>query len=239
MNRVLVLVEGQTERAIIEQVLAPHFGTHGLSLHAKLLGKPGHKGGIRAFDAVRTEALALLRQEPRSFVSTFLDYYGLPASWPGIGDARGKAAQEKARIVEVAMHESVRQRLVDPGHLRRFLPCVQMHELEALLFVDPKLMAEGFERPDLAEILAEIVQACGECEEINDHPETAPSRGIVRLFPSYRKGASLIAHAPIIARRIGLGAMRRACPHFNAWLTKIENLGVGSHGNADLEEQGR
>ncbi len=229
MNRVLILVEGPTERAVVEQVLAPHFGERSLSLHAKVLGKPGHKGGIRSFEAVRKEVSALLNQEPRSLVSTFLDYYGLPAAWPGLGEARGKTAREKARLVEAAMLENARLAFAEPDHLRRFLPYVQMHELEALLFSSPEVMASVFERADLASSFSEIVRQCRECEEIDDHPETAPSRRIAWLFPSYRKGGSRIAHAPIITRRIGLSAIRQACPHFNSWLARLEALGGPPH----------
>src|SRR3989442_11557036 len=75
MHRVLTVVEGFTERAIVEQTFAPYLGVRGLSLHAKVIGKPGHKGGVRSFEAVRKEILALLRQERGSRVSTMFDYY--------------------------------------------------------------------------------------------------------------------------------------------------------------------
>ena len=230
MNRVLIIVEGSTERAVVEQVLAPHFGERNLSLHAKVLGKPGHKGGIRNFEAVRKEVSALLNQERRSFVSTFFDYYGLPANWPGISEAQGKPAQDKARLVETAMFENIRSTLAESDNPSRFLPYVQMHELEALLFADPKVMASAFERPGLASSFSEIVRQCGECEEIDDNPDTAPSRRIARLFPGYRKGASLIAHAPIIIKRIGVDAIRQACPHFNDWLARLERLATPNEG---------
>jgi hypothetical protein len=99
-----------------------------------------------------------------------------------------------------------------------------MHELEALLFSSPTIMASTFETPSLAPSFAEIVRQCGECEEIDDQSETAPSRRIAKLFPAYRKGSSLTAHAPIIAKRIGLDAIRQACPHFSAWMAKLETL---------------
>jgi hypothetical protein len=221
---VLIVVEGPTERAVIEQVLAPHFGGRGLSLHAKVVGKPGHKGGVRNFESVRKEIMALMRQEPRSFVSTFFDYYGLPASWPGIGLVSGGSAQEKALAVETSMLQNVRSILGESTGLNHFLPYVQMHELEALLFSNPGVMANTFERNDLASTFAAMVRQCGGCEEINDRAETAPSRRIAGLFPAYRKVGSLMAHAPIIAKRIGTDAIRQACPHFNEWLTKLEGL---------------
>jgi hypothetical protein len=74
MHRVLTVVEGFTERTIVEQTFASYLGSRGVSLHAKVIGKPGHKGGVRNFDAVRKEILALLKQERASHVGTFFDY---------------------------------------------------------------------------------------------------------------------------------------------------------------------
>jgi len=223
MHRVLTVVEGFTERAIVEQTFASYLGTRGISLHAKVIGIPGHKGGIRSFEAVRREILALLKQEHGSHVTTFFDYYGLPKEWPGVRQAKGKKAQEIAGIVEAAMRDEVR--IDSSDNPSRFLPYVQMHEAEALLFSDTQVMASVFERSDLEARFAEIVQQCGECEEINDHETTAPSKRIERLFPNYRKGSGLRAHAPIIVRRIGVDRLRQACPHFNNWITKLETLG--------------
>ena len=107
----------------------------------------------------------------------------------------------------------------------RFVPYVQMHETEALLFSDTSIMASGFERPDLQASLDRILQECCECEEINDHQATAPSKRIEKVFPAYRKGSGIRAHAPIILKRIGVDRLRSACPHFNEWIATLEGLG--------------
>lgn len=225
MHRVLTVVEGFTERAVVEQTFAPYLGARGLSVHAKVIGKPGHKGGVRNFEAVRKEILALLRQERSSHVSTFFDYYGLPEDWPGVRAAKGKKARDIAAIVEAAMRGEVQSKMDAAGDPSRFAPYVQMHEMEALLFSDPKVMATVFERPDLEPRFIQILSECGECEEINDHEATAPSKRIERLFPAYRKGSGIRAHAPIIVRRIGVDQLRQACPHFNEWMTTLERIG--------------
>jgi len=222
MHRVLTVVEGFTERAIVEQAFAPYLGARGLSVHAKVIGKPGHKGGVRNFEAVRKEILALLNQERGSHVSTFFDYYGLPENWPGVQQAKGKKAREIAAIVETAMHGAVESKMDASDDPSRFLPYVQMHEAEALLFSDTKVMSDVFERPDLQVLFAQIIEECGECEEINDHEATAPSKRIEKLFPGYRKGSGIRAHAPIILKRIGVDQLRQACTHFNDWIATLE-----------------
>ncbi len=52
----------------------------------------------------------------------------------------------------------------------------------------------------------------------------APVLGGKGLFPGYRKGSSVNAHAYRIAQHIGLERIRRQCPHFNEWITKLEQL---------------
>jgi hypothetical protein len=226
MRRVLTVVEGFTERTIVEQTFAPYLGAKGLSLHAKVIGKPGHKGGIRSFEAVPKEILALLKQERDSHVSTFFDFYGLPGNWPGTGQTEGKKAREMAAVVEAAMRADVSSKMDSSDDVSRFVPYIQMHELEALLFSDTKILAGGLERPDLEAQFQGIIQECGECEEINDQEATAPSKRIERLFPGYCKGSGIRAHAPIIARRIGVDRLRKACPHFDEWMTALEALGA-------------
>lgn len=54
-------------------------------------------------------------------------------------------------------------------------------------------------------------------EEINDSPEAAPSKRIVDIFPRYEKPPM----GSLAAIEIGLEAIRRECPHFNAWLNRL------------------
>ena len=223
MNRVLVLVEGPTERAMVDHVFAPELALKSIYLYPRVVGKPGKKGGNK-FSVVRRELKALIKQEPQSMVTTFFDYYGLPKDWPGLEAAKGKMASEVPAIVEPAITEAVAQDLGSVFNRKRFLPYIQLHEVESLLFAAPDIMAQVFERPSLADTFKQIVEECGGCELINDDPATAPSKRIQRLFPTYKKGSSVNAHAYRIARRIGTDGIRRACPHFNEWYTKLEQL---------------
>ena len=77
--------------------------------------------------------------------------------------------------------------------------------------------------PDLARLktLLEICNAFETPEHINDSPLTAPSK---RLFTIYDQAYQKTLHGSIVASEIGLAAIRRECQHFDAWLTKLENL---------------
>lgn len=189
-----------------------------------MIGKPGRKGGVPRFQVVVREIRALSKQEPGSVITTFFDYYGLPSDWPGVAEAKGIAAADIPGTVEAAIKAMIVDRLGASIRPDLLIPYIQMYELEALLFAGPDKMADAFERPDLAARFKEIVTACGGCEKIDDNPDTAPSKRIASLFPRYKKGSGVNAHAPIICGRIGVDRMRRACPHFGNWLTCLERM---------------
>lgn len=111
------------------------------------------------------------------------------------------------------------------GYSRKFIPYIQLHEIESLLFAGPEKMAQVFEKSELTAKFEQIVRECGGCEYINNNPENAPSKRIQNLFPGYKKGSSVNAHAYRIAQRIGVSRMRAQCPHFDEWLAKLEQLG--------------
>lgn len=224
MSRILVLVEGQTERALIDRVINPFLSTQGSYLYPRIIGKPEHKGGVREFSVVLKELKNLLHQEPQSFITTFFDYYPLPNDWPGVIEAKSRPTKEIPAIIESSMADVVTKEFSSSFNPARFIPYIQMHELEALLFAGPKEMADAFGKLELETKFQQIVQDCGGCEKINDNYTTSPSHRIESLYPRYRKGATDLAHAPIIADRIGLERIRRSCPHFNEWIGKLENL---------------
>jgi hypothetical protein len=223
MKRVLVLVEGPTEQAIIDRVFAPDLEVKEIFLNPRIVGKPGYKGGNR-FAVVQRELLALLRQEPDSIVTMFFDYYGLNASWPGLTEAKGKNVDKAFSLVTQAIADAIVQ---DMGHRfnpARFIPYIQFYEVEGLLFAGPNEMAEIFEKPSLKEKFEQIVKDCGGCEKINDGVDTAPSKRIQQLFSNYQKGRSVNAHAYRIVQHIGVERIRKECPQFNAWYSRLEKL---------------
>jgi len=56
-------------------------------------------------------------------------------------------------------------------------------------------------------------------EEINDGSTTHPSYRLMELITDYQKPI----HGPLLAMEIGLDVIRSACPHFDQWLSKLEN----------------
>lgn len=121
------------------------------------------------------------------------------------------------------MLQDIRATLGDNLRPERFIPYIQMHEFEGLLFSEPEVMAQSIYRPDLAEFLAKIRNGFASPEHINNSPETAPSKRILSLFPEYQKPFNGV----IVAKSIGLTKMRQECKHFNAWVEKLISLTQG------------
>ena len=95
-----------------------------------------------------------------------------------------------------------------------------MHEFEALLFSDCERFGRGIGRPNLAASFQGIRDDFACPEEIDDSPETAPSKRVESLVPRYEKPLL----GTLAALEIGLDVMRRDCPHFGAWLAHLEEL---------------
>lgn len=220
MSRVVAIVEGQTERTFVRDVLAPWLGWKGVMLTARLIGKPGHKGGIGEFARAKNEIANLLKQESGTVITTMFDFYGMPTTWPGRAKASKVRHDNKARTVEEAIKEALQTHLGSAFDERRVLPYVQMHEYEALLFSQPNAISEVMRAEDSLEELEEIRTSFESPEHINDSPETAPSKRLEAIFPYYQK----TFHGILASKKIALETMRGECPHFDEWLTSLENL---------------
>jgi hypothetical protein len=224
MNRVIAVVEGYAEQAFVRDVLAPWLAVRGVGFGARLVGKPGHKGGVGEYHRAQRDILTLLRQESSTIVTTMFDFYGMPSSWPGRKKARTGGHARKAATVERAILADVAKQMGPKFNEKRFLPYIQMHEFEALLFSRPETIAEVIPHAKASDDLKAIRDEFSTPEEIDDDPQTAPSKRIERLCPAYQKPL----HGAIAARRIGIEVIRQECPHFNEWLTVLELLGQTS-----------
>lgn len=139
----------------------------------------------------------------------------MDSGFPAYEEAKLLSPYERVERLENAFGDSINH--------PRFLPYLQLHEFEALLFADP-IHTENWLKLDHPTLqtgaLAAIRQNYKTPEEINDSRHTAPSKRITDLCPSYQK----IADGVLILEELTLPVIRRECPHFSAWLTKLEGL---------------
>ena len=219
MSRVRVLVEGQTEETFVNDILSPHLNQMGIYPHAFLFRK---RGGSFAYQRARKEILNSLKEDNARICTTMVDFYGMPTDWPGRTESQScRNYQDKAKGVEQALSEDIAAEMGDSWNPAQLIPYVQMHEFEALLFSDTSILAERESNAKVSAELASVLKSFSCPEEINDNYDTCPSRRIKQHIEDYVKTVDGI----IAAQKIGLQKMRRECPHFNEWITKLEVIG--------------
>jgi hypothetical protein len=225
MARLLIHVEGQTEENFVKKVLAPHlYGCGYERVAARLMGSSAQRnrrGGIRAWSAVRVEIIKLLKEDPGSRASTMVDYYALPATgpkaWPGRQAAANLPFARKTPTIQNELLADVCRELGDNFNPKRFVPYVMMHEFEGLLFSDCQRFCQAIGRPELTPRMQAIRDEFETPEQINDAPQTAPSKRIQTVAPDYQKSQDGIN----AALAIGLQTIRRECPLFHDWLNRL------------------
>jgi hypothetical protein len=219
MKFVHVLVEGQTEETFLRDVITPYLLNHNIFLTAKIITtkrmKMGtdFKGGISNYGKIKNDILRLLGDSSVAAVTTLIDYYGLPSDFPGKSTIKGTNCFERVSYLEKHFADDIAN--------DKFIPFLSLHEFEAYLFTSPTDLANAFPNMDIKDEFIRIREEFQTPEEINEGATTHPAARISKLVPIYKKAL----HGPIITKRIGLTAIRKMCPHFNAWISTLESLG--------------
>ncbi len=154
-------------------------------------------GGTVKLKKFLEEIRLLTRDSSASVITMMFDLQGLHNSFKG-------NCGNDVRCIERRLKERVED--------TRFLPYLQLHEFEALLYSDVDVMndylgsIQRFRIPGVSP------------EEINmDNP---PSKRIRDAYPQFSKLIDGVA----IAESIGVERMRVSCPHFKVWIESIESL---------------
>jgi hypothetical protein len=216
MITVGVLCEGQTEENMVREFLGPELLQLGISLVPTILltrtaaGGPTGRGGVSKWSKIEKDLRKRLNSSPHwAAVTTLLDYYGLPRDTPGMADRPATTARAKVEHVERRIAEHI-------GH-PRFVPYLALHETEAWVFAAAEQLAYWTEDTALGQKVQGIAAALGGPEEVNESPETAPSKRLLKLCPAYNK----TFHGPAAVTDLGLAELRAACPHFDSWIRKL------------------
>lgn len=224
MKRIVVVCEGDTEEEFVRDVLAPNFYELKLSIEPQMIETSnGHRGGALNYDRVKPHLRNLLRQKSAPVVTTLFDLYKLDKRFPGfeqskrlpeLGPKLGLLCREfHADIVAVAECSP-----------ERFIPYIQAHEFEALLFSDVTCLAKvnpNWSKKSIEQLI-EIRANSISPEHINERPETKPAAHLERELknPKYHKRR----YGPIVAQKIGLTKIEAECAFFAAWLAQIRKL---------------
>lgn len=222
MVEVVVFCEGQTEEKFIKMVVAP--AIRDLQVYLKpqtLRTSQSGSGGALSFDRLKYHARNSLLSNENCILSTFVDLYKLDTSFPEFDvAAQIKDVYVRVSSLETALHGAVVS-YVGCRH-DRFIPYIQPHEFEGLLFsdVDKLVSIEPNWRKSVAN-LRKVVNEASSPEHINNGFETKPSRRLETLLdPCYRK----TRHGPLAAESITLKVIEERCIHFHDWMERLRGL---------------
>ena len=231
MIRLHIIAEGQTEESFVNRMIVDHLSNYGVFADVRCF-ETGRKrvggstrifrGGISSYEKIRKDIDLWMRQDSNSdaYFTTMIDLYGLDNlrdDFPGYQDAGSQPnLYKRIELVEDAFQNDL--------EAKNFIPYLQLHEFEALLFSDLEKFGEEFIDHDRAiDNLKRIAEEFDSPEEIDEGIHTAPSKRIIGEIPEYEYAK--VSAGPLIAEKIGLHKIRECCTHFDLWMTTLENLG--------------
>ncbi|MCX6379562.1 MAG: DUF4276 family protein [Armatimonadetes bacterium] len=221
MSFLVVLCEGDTEKAFVNSVLREYLLSFGFyDVRPVLLGKTVKHdvatapGGVLKYDPVYRQIAAALRQNKTIFVTMMTDLYAFPRDFPNYEElAQIAKPYERVTALETAIRNQVNS--------ERFIPYIQLHEFEALTLSSKEHFKKAFDtnRHKSVDNLFREIQGLAP-EEVNQTVEGAPSKRILSHLTGYNKvrmGAS-------ITKSIGVEALKASCPHFGEWIERLCRL---------------
>ncbi|MGL5981565.1 MAG: DUF4276 family protein [Phocaeicola sp.] len=212
MKRVFIVTEGQTEQEFVNTVLSPYlrdFGIYSVTPVLIRTSKSGRGGFVNCQHLANTIKGLLSGKSTEIIVTSFVDFFRMPNNMPSYTECVAKVSKcDQIECLETAMYELIND--------SRFLPYIQLHEFEALLFSNNNGFEYLFDKK-LAVQTSQIVMNYDNPEDINSTPEGAPSKRILAIKNNYDK----VTEGNLIALEVGINTMLERCPRFKNWIDKI------------------
>ena len=180
--------------------------------------KKNARGGMLSYAQAVTD-LELLRkmkmdgEYERHVFTTMFDLYALPDDFPGYEAAKA-IGEPYARVaaLETAFAEAIND--------SRFIPYIQLHEFEALLFCGIDYLAKRYPGCEKrCEQLKKDLEKTSNPELINNSPETAPSKRIIKAIEGDKKqhyNYNKPATGKDVTKSVGMDELRARCSHLYA-----------------------
>jgi hypothetical protein len=219
MIRLHIIAEGRTEEKFIQRMLMPVLSAQQVMTDTRCVTtkQKNHqifRGGVISYAQVKADLLQWMNQDNHAECrfSTMLDLYALPNDFPGYQNA---PKEPYARVAH--LEQAFQKDMGDP----RFIPYIQLHEFEALLFADASKLALEYAEKRHVRALQNLASMAADQnpELINEGRETAPSKRILREIPEYSKIGGVT-----VLEQIGLSCLLEKCRHFREWVEGLEGL---------------
>ncbi len=218
MKRIIIICEGPTEQVFCDKTLSPHFISKNYHIQAPTIKHT--RGGIVKWEILKKQIETHLSTDKNAYVTTLIDYYGLyqKHNFPQWNIAEKTINKnERINILEMAMKEEI-----DDAYQNRFIPYMQLHEFEGLLFNDINIFHQQIPPSDLIGLseLEKTFREYDNPEMINNNKQTSPSHRLDRIIAGYNK----VIYGDILAEAIGLNRIRQKSPRFDNWIKILEQL---------------
>ncbi len=208
-KRLVFVVEGDCELVFVEKMLIPYlilranatgwfFNAQKITTNRRL----NKKGGNVSYAYLKNELCRIMSQGD-VWITTLLDFFRLPNDFPGYTSDSKKIDETENAIRE------------DVGY-ERFIPYIQRHEFETLLFSSFEAFEFVVDDESQLEKIRDIIDSYDNIEDINGGTETAPSKRLMSIFP-YNKTVDSLE----ILSMLDVDTIREKCPRFNVWMEKL------------------
>lgn len=216
MKRLVIIAEGETEESFVNNILCPFFCSKGIYNSIQCFKTKHSHGGMSKYSYIKKDILNII-YEKDVVVSMMIDFYRLPSDFPGFNDLKvTQTHKEQANLLETRIKkdlENSQNQLFD-----NFIPYIQLHEFEALVFASISGIDSLFERSEMDyNGLMNVIQQYPNPEDINNHPDTAPSVRLKKLISGYNK----VLHGIDIINTVGMAELLEKCPRFKTWIESM------------------
>lgn len=206
-KRLYIVVEGQTEEEFVNSLMAPYFNERGIYAYPVIIHtSKGHKGGFVNYAHLKNDVMRLLKSQGQEVVvSTFVDFFRCPE----LPNQKDIDSLPSNRDKVIAMEKIIALDIND----WRFIPYIQLHEFEAVLFSS----SAGFNRyfdDVISHEIQNIIDEFANPEDINGSPETAPSKRLIQIIPDYDK----VMYGNIVVLENGFQCVLERCERFREWI---------------------
>lgn len=218
MKQIYVLVEGQSERDFVTRIMAPYFGKEGVLITPIPMRKSGGGLGISNLEHFKNHIERLLHYKEAPVVSTFIDLFRFPVQSSEHAEEEMLKKHSENPNIEARIKgledvlQGVVQKIKPYDH---FIPYIQKHEFEALLFSDASAFNEHAAiQKDIEKVLAAIPNP----EDINTTETGHPAKRLESIYAAHKKKYNKGADAVNLAEMAGIETILEKCPRFRAWI---------------------
>lgn len=209
MKRLVFIVEGDTELILVNNLIIPYLISRGITapMHGQTIitnRKQFKKGGVGSFGKYQNEVNRTFAQG-NVIVTSIIDFFKLPTDFPGYTVDSSRIDQ-----IELAVWNQM-------GSNPDFIPYIQRHEVEALMFSDREGLEFVIDDVRQMQQIDQIIQQYANPEDINNSPQTAPSKRLERIF-----GYDKVDDGELILDMMEIETIINKCPRFAAWVNKLE-----------------